>query len=220
MDPRQRVDDLSVAVGMAVRKKQAQMWTALPAIIQSVDFVKMTVEARPSVQGTAVDPKTGVITNVNMPLLVDCPIVFPSAGGVSLTLPIAPGDECLIVFASRCIDAWWQNGGTQPPMLNRMHDLSDGFCLPGVKSKPRALTTYSATTAQLRSDDGSTYVEIDPAGGIVNIVAPGGCKITTPELYVTGDITTGSGSTFNGIAFDSHTHSGVTAGSDETGAPV
>lgn len=220
MDPRQRLGDPTTQQTMNGLGQQSQIWTALPGIIQSFNPEAMTAEVQPAIQGVLSDPKTGAATNANLPLLVDCPVHFPSAGGVSLTMPIAAGDECLIVFASRCIDAWWQQSGVQPPMVYRMHDLSDGFCLPGVKSKPRALATYSATTAQLRSDDGSTYVEIDPAGGIVNIVAPGGCNITTPELHVSGDITTGSGSTFNGISFDSHTHSGVTAGSDETGAPV
>lgn len=220
MDPRQRLGDPTAQQMMSNFGHQSQIWTALPGIIQSFDAAKLTCEVQPAIQGVLSDPKTGAATNANLPLLVDCPIVFPSAGGISLTLPIAAGDEVLILFASRCIDAWWQGGGVQPPMVYRMHDLSDGFCLPGIRSQARLLTGYSTTTAQFRSEDGATFVEIDPAGQIVHIVAPGGCTITTPELHVTGDITTGSGSMFNGIAFDSHTHSGVTAGSDNTGAPT
>ena len=64
------------------------------------------------------------------------PVVFPGGGGFALTFPVAAGDECLVVFASRCIDAWWQSGGVGEPMEPRMHDLSDGFALIGVRSQP------------------------------------------------------------------------------------
>lgn len=200
MDRRQRVDDPSTAAAMASRASQAQMWTALPGIIQSFNAEKMTVEVQPSIQGVLSDPKTGAATNVNLPLLVDCPVIFPSAGGFALTLPIKPGDECLVIFASRCIDAWWQNGGIQPPMVYRMHDLSDGFAIPGIRSQPRVLPNISTTTAQLRTDDGATYVEVDPSGKI-NLVAPGGIFL-------------------NGIHFDTHHHGGVQGGSSNTLGPA
>lgn len=201
MDPRQRLGDPTTQQAMAGNGQQSQIWTALPGIVQSFNPSKLTCEIQPAIQGVYSDPKTGAATNTNLPLLVDCPIVFPSAGGVSLTVPIAPDDECLVIFASRCMDAWWQNGGVQPAMVYRMHDLSDGFCLPGIRSQARLLAGYSATTAQLRSDDGATYVEIDPAGQKVNLVAPGGVFI-------------------NGIKFETHVHSGVQVGGDDTGAPV
>lgn len=200
MDQRQRLGDPTTAIAMATRERQSQIWTALPGIIQSFDAEKMTCEVQPSIQGTLADPKTGEAKNVNLPLLVDCPVQFPAGGGVTLTLPIAPDDECLIIFASRCIDAWWQNGGIQPPMVYRMHDLSDGFVIPGIWSQPRVLSGVSTSKAQLRSTDGSTRLELDPGSQRINLVAPGG-------VYI------------NGIKFDTHKHSGVQTGSGNTGGP-
>lgn len=200
MDQRQRLGDPTTAMAMATRERQSQMWTALPGIIQSFDAEKMTCEVQPTIQGTLADPKTGEAKNVNLPLLVDCPVQFPSGGGVTLTLPIAADDECLIIFASRCIDAWWQNGGIQPPMVYRMHDLSDGFAIPGIWSQPRVLSGVSTSKAQLRSTDGLTMLELDPGSQRINLVAPGG-------VYI------------NGIKFDTHKHSGVQAGSGNTGGP-
>ena len=106
MDPRQRYNSLDTALSMGLRGQQSQIWTALPGIIQSINFEAMTVEIQPAIKGVLSNPKTGEASTVALPLLVDCPIVFPSGGGVSLTLPLAAGDECLILFASRCIDAW------------------------------------------------------------------------------------------------------------------
>lgn len=89
--------------------------------------------------------------------------------GVTLTFPVQPGDECLIVFTSRGFDNWWQSGGIQPPMEARMHDLSDGFVFLGFRSQPRKLSNVSTTTCQLRSDDGVTLVELDAKNQTVNI---------------------------------------------------
>lgn len=200
MQRSQRLDDASTALEIAMRGAQGRIWTALPGIIQSFDPAAMTCEVQPSIQGTLSDPKTGKASNVNLPLLVDCPVQFPSGGGVTLTLPIAKDDECLIVFASRCIDAWWQNGGIQPPMVYRMHDLSDGFVIPGIWSQPRVLTAVSTSKAQLRSTDGATMLELDPEAQRINLVAPGG-------VYI------------NGIHFDEHHHTGVQTGSGISGGP-
>ncbi|MGC8050122.1 Gp138 family membrane-puncturing spike protein, partial [Salmonella enterica] len=78
----------------------------------------------------------------------------------SMTFPVAQGDECLVVFASRCIDSWWQSGGIQEQAELRMHDLSDGFAILGFRSQPRALSNISTTSAQLRSDDGATFIDL------------------------------------------------------------
>lgn len=103
----------------------------------------------------------GSTQSVNLPMLLDCPVGWQGGGGVTLTFPINPGDECLVVFASRCIDAWWALGGIQEQAELRMHDLSDGFAFVGVRSKPRSFAV-STDAAQLRTDDGLAYVEVNP----------------------------------------------------------
>ncbi|MDF0491605.1 Gp138 family membrane-puncturing spike protein [Sphingomonas sp. H39-1-10] len=180
MDPRQRLNDPTLAPMMEARKRQSQMWTALPGIIQSFDPAKMTAEIQPSIQGVEIDPQAGTTANKPLPLLVDCPVCFPGFGDAVLTFPIAQGDECLILFSSRCIDAWWQQGGVQPPMSYRMHSLSDGFCIPGGRSQPNVIPNISTGTAQLRSRDGETFIELDPAAKKVRIVAEGGIELVGP----------------------------------------
>jgi hypothetical protein len=115
---------------------------------------------------------------------------------VTLTFPVAEGDECLVVFASRAIDGWWQSSGVQPPIEARMHDLSDGFVLLGFRSVPRVLGNISAVQAELRSDDGSTIVGLNPTAQTVSITAPGGAAIKanaiiTGTLLVTGMVELG-----------------------------
>lgn len=211
------------------------LWCALPGIIESYDPTKGTCSVLPSIQGRISNPD-GTHRYEKMPLLQDCPVVYMGGGGFVATFPIQAGDECLVIFADRCIDGWWQNGGAQVPPDPRIHDLSDGFAIVGPRSQPSAIPNVSPSTAQLRSLDGSTYVEI-ASGGVVNIVAPGGLNITGPvtingNLAVTGT-TTGTGNistqgtvtasgegTFNGIEVSSHRHTGVQSGASNTGAPI
>ncbi|CRL45415.1 hypothetical protein SGGMMB4_03116 [Sodalis glossinidius str. 'morsitans'] len=90
----------------------SQLRVALPGIIQSFDAEAITCTVQPAIKGVISDAQ-GRAQSVALPLLVDVPVIFPRGGGVTLTFPVAVGDECLVVFADRCIDFWWQNGGVQ-----------------------------------------------------------------------------------------------------------
>ncbi len=203
-DRSQWLNDLETALRSALDGRQSTIWTAMPCIVKAVDFSAMTISAQPAIQGT-VEDENGVITSVDYPLLVDVPIVFPSAGGFLITLPIAIGNEVLVVMASRCIDAWWQSGGIQRPMEARMHDLSDGFAIPGPRSQPNVVGGISTTGAQIRNDAGTTYVEIS-GDGKIKLVSPGEIDITAPAIVLTGVVTVTGDLTANGTSVHTHTH--------------
>lgn len=161
MDRRERFNDPLEALRAAMDGRLAEVWTALPGIVQSFDPDAMTVTVQPSVKGTITAPD-GATSRVPLPLLVDVPVVFPSGGGFTLTFPVREGDECLAVLASRCIDAWWQSGGVQEPLEPRMHNLSDAFAFVGPFSQPRTLPDVSTEDVELRTDDGQAHVAIKP----------------------------------------------------------
>jgi len=165
MRDEERIADLSIVIRTALDAQQAGIWTAMPAIVDAVDFDKQAITAQIAIECVWEDAK-GKRTYAPYPPLVDVPIVWPRAGGFALTFPIKKGDEVLIVFASRCIDSWWQNGGVQVPAEIRFHDLSDGFAIPGPTSQPKKLNNVSAQNVQLRTDDGGTYLEITPSGDL------------------------------------------------------
>lgn len=182
----ERFEFPQMAIIEALEGKQAEMWTALPAIVESFDPTQMTVEAQPSVQLRRRN-EDGSYTWVTLPLLLDVPVVFPSGGGYTLTFPIAQGDEILVVFSSRCIDGWWGTGQVSRQVVMRMHDLSDGFAIAGVKSKPNVISSISSTATQLRSNSGSTYVEVGAGeitvnGAVVNVNAATSATVTSPSI--------------------------------------
>ena len=46
---------------------------------------------------------------------------------------VNPGDACLVIFADRDIDAWFESGEAEVPPSGRMHNLSDGFAFVGFR---------------------------------------------------------------------------------------
>ncbi len=181
-----------------------QIRVAMPGIVQAFDSIAQTVTVQLAVREKIRQPDL-TYKWIEIPLLVDVPVVFPSAGGFSLTLPVAMGDECLVVFADMIIDGWWASGGVQNQPEKRRHDLSDGFAILGIKSQPRKLANYSTTSAQLRTDDGAVFVDVSTSGIKLN-----------GNVTITGTLTTAS-ATIGGIAMTTHIHSDPQGGT--TGGP-
>jgi hypothetical protein len=149
-----------------------------------------------------------------MPKVVDVPIMWQRGGGVTCTFPITPasaeddGDECLVVFSSRCIDAWWKNGYSPPaggtgadgkpfnpannPPVWRMANLSDGFAFFGPLSQPNALDPAPSTDSwQLRTDDGDQFVDFNPTTGALSAVTT--AVNLTSDGGISGGWTVGNG---------------------------
>lgn len=203
MDRAERLDDREESLRLALESSQAQMWTAMPGVITEVDLAAQTCTVQPAIMGEATDAK-GSTKAVQMPLLVDVPLVWPRAGGFALTFPVKAGDECLVVFASRCIDGWWQSGSVSPQAESRMHDLSDGFAILAPTSQKKALGGVSGGAVELRTESGDAFISLD-AGG--NITLKG-------NVLVQGAITC------NGTNIsDTHTHPGIEPGPGSTGTP-
>ncbi|EFP2386452.1 TPA: translation initiation factor IF-2 [Klebsiella pneumoniae] len=192
---------------------------AMPGVIQSFDPENLTCVVEISVfsvkpEGKSVDRLD--VDNVFYPLILDAPVIFPRGGGVTLTFPVKEGDECLVVFADRCIDFWWQNGNVQNGSRGRMHDYSDAFVIPGPQSQAKKISGISTTAAQLRTDDGSAFIEI-ASNGAVTINSPQ--TIVNGPFHVNGDITSTGDQTAAGISQVNHTHGGVESGGSSTGKP-
>lgn len=208
MERRERYHDPQEAMRAALDGQQSSIWTALPGLVTAFNPVAVTVSVQPAIKGQVRGPD-GKTALVDLPLLVDVPVMFARGGGLTATFPIAAGDECLVVFAARCIDGWWQDGGVQPALDQRMHDLSDGFAFVGPMSQKRRISNISTTAAQLRTDDGATFVSV--AAGQVTIKAAA-VTLDTPLVTVTGDVVA------SGKSLVHHRHPGDSGGT--TGEPL
>ncbi|PQQ36482.1 translation initiation factor IF-2 [Photorhabdus luminescens] len=191
-----RTGDLSETLKAINHSLSSQLRVAMPGIIQSFNADAVTCVVQPAIKSGIADSE-GKTTSVSLPLLVDVPVIFPRGGGVTLTFPVRAGDECLVVFADRCIDFWWQSGGVQEPADDRQHSLSDAFAIVGPQSQSKIISGISTSTAQLRSDDGAAYIELDPGSHNITVITPakliatakGGTEITSPEIVLNGNVT-------------------------------
>ncbi|MDW1476512.1 Gp138 family membrane-puncturing spike protein [Klebsiella pneumoniae] len=220
---------------------------SMPGVIKSFDpetvtcvvEVSIYIPKPESAEGKSIDRLAQ--DNVFYPLILDAPVIFPRGGGCTLTFPISAGDECLVIFADRCIDFWWQNGGVQNGSRGRMHDYSDAFVIPGPQSQAKKISGISTTAAQLRTDDGTAFIEVS-AGGDITATTAGNATINAPEIVLNGNVTIngnlsqGMGEsggtatmhgpvtvtndvTAGGKSLMTHTHGGVETGSGNTGEP-
>lgn len=241
----QQTDDIGILVRGAFKGFQATMWTAIPGIVESVNLAENTVEVQPTIQGWFQDQNQKYDWHT-MPLLLDVPIMWQKAGGFSITMPVQKGDECLVIFASRCIDSWWNSGGINVQAELRMHDLSDGFAFIGPSSLPNVIPNVSATDVEIRNADGTQKIALQASGNIsivstatvsvtcvdATVTATDQITLTAPivgvhgtlevlgNILATGTINSVGEIEGMGIKLAEHQHGGVTNGDHLTGAPV
>lgn len=193
MDLRERgFENLEEIIRAAVEARQAEMWTALPGVVEEVDFQKQTMKVRPAIK--SVQRKSdGSTENVELPMLQDVPIMFPSGGGMTMTFPIKKGDGVLVHFSSRPIDTHMQSDGVQNQIDARMHSLSDGFAMVGYRPEPRKLKNVPSDATQVRVDkadgtalhtmtlhkDNGITTSVDEGKHVVNIHPTTGIKHTS-----------------------------------------
>jgi hypothetical protein len=221
----ERAADFEESLRLALKGQSLITYNSMVCIVSKVNLAHGTIEAQPAVQAfvtTLNAAKQPQQNYVDMPLLVDVPVIMMNGGNFMISMPVKVGDECLVVFSDRCIDNWWANGGVQPQVDKRgigelrFHDLSDGFAIIGPFSKPNVPVALSTNTLQIRTKDGATYIEIDGSGNCnihanVNI---------TGNLAVSGTTTGAADGKFNGIHVSAHHHPGVQTGGGVTGEPI
>ena len=153
-------------------KEALNLRVAMPGIIRAFDPATQTALVQPALKMT-VSMGEGV-RHLEAPTIAAVPVVLPFAqgAGLLLTLPIQPGDECLLVFADRAIDFFVERGGIQATdtcadlelSMPRAHDLTDAICIPGIISTPQAVPEYSTTHIEMRDRGRKHFISMGPDG--------------------------------------------------------
>ena len=205
--------------------------TALPGKIVSFNSLNQTVSVQLLIRRVFKGDQ-----EVDLPQLINVPVWTPRAGGFVQTFPIAPDDQCLILFAERSIDTWFTVGDVQTPNSNRMHSFSDAICLLGLYSEPTAISDYDTENFQIRNEEkdqtitllnnkninistGTVTVEMLNSSETINITAPVKININTPlaefatDVKISGNLNITGTSTAadhdsGGISGKNHTHIG------------
>jgi hypothetical protein len=170
MDYRERWHNAEEFLQMLMDGLRHQTWYSMPVIV-SQDSDGKTASLQPTIKGQILQ-SDGTYKYENLPLINNVQVHHQGGGGgtkgnagISITHPVKQGDEGIVVFMSRTLDAWFQSGGTQKAIDWRTHHLSDAIFIPQVRSQPRALQQVSTGSSQLRSDDKKNVVDHHPTNG-------------------------------------------------------
>lgn len=188
------------------RRTALEVHVSFPAIVNVVND-NGTVDVQPAIRERVIDDNN-ILSFMQLPIIPNVPVVFPCAGGCSITMPVSPGDECLVVITDQSFDNWWLYGGIQNPIEQRRHDLTDAFAIFGIRSLPKGSSISSSLDMNGPGGNkvsiSSDSISISCGYTIMNVTSSG--------VEITGDLIV------DGININNHVHkaNGATA---DTGGP-
>lgn len=156
------------AYKMLFRDLMLEHRTAVPGIIKAVNMesgalvsvdVQIAIEQMVANADGISSKPSPIATIQGVPLVLP----YSQGNGLSITIPIKVGDECLIIFADRSIDNWQFNGGLQSPVENttpRSHHLTDAICIPGAMNNATAIAQYNQEAVEIRNKDHGTFLSL------------------------------------------------------------
>lgn len=129
----------------------------IPGVVQSYNPTNNTAEIQPAIR-EKIFLENGEARYVDLPLLINVPVAFPSSSSVFIKFPIKQGDEVLVLFSDLSIDNFWEKGKVQNPIESRRHDLSDGIAIPCRLSLQKKYRINFQDGIHINSDDGPIRV--------------------------------------------------------------
>lgn len=151
-------------------------------------------------------------TTKPLPKLTGVPLALPGCAslGLSISIPLNIGDECILLVSDRGIDNWQLASGPQdPPELEeiRHHELTDALCLP-LGSATENIESYDNEAIKIQNKDGSTSFSVK-AGEIKAEVGSGSAVLTDGKFSIIANVDIkGNFATSDG----SFTHNGTDVG--------
>jgi len=165
--------------------------------------------------GNRVDVQPGIKARYNdgtvrpLPIIGGVPVCQPQGQGYAIRLPVAVGDNGLLIIADRCIDPWLAgNGSPADPADPRVHDLTDAVFIPGILTDDDAVASGDTGgdlvlqngAATLHVQKAGTYRIANPANELVDLTQQLAAAVSSLSSAVTGLTTSGtvSGPTASG----------------------
>lgn len=143
-------------LAMAIDAKLFDVHTAIPGVVESYDPGTETVSVRPALKRKYEDG-----TLVEIPLILNVPVMFPRGEKSSITFPIKKGNSGLLIFSERSLDVWKSKGGVVDPNDPRKFNITDALFYPGAYSKNKP--SGRATADKFRITHGTSEIEMGEA---------------------------------------------------------
>lgn len=161
----------------------ADLHTMMPGKIVSYDPATQSASVAPAFMRVY---KATPDQPVAYPTLTGVPVHQLTAGGAWVKLPIAAGDNCILVFAERALDQWIKAGGQADPIETRRFNLNDAVAIVGFNPEGEALAPLGAASS-LELQNGGIYLELT-AGGKMTLKNAAGNELVAVLNAVSADI--------------------------------
>jgi hypothetical protein len=119
---------------------------SIPGQVQAYDSSTQTVDVLPMVR-RPLPTLEGETVYEDLPVLPGMRVSFQRAGEFSITFPLKPGDEGMIMIAGWDFSAWMASGQVSDPLDLRNHHPNHSFFLPGVCSDKSTIKPDPGTDA-------------------------------------------------------------------------
>ncbi|MBL9026002.1 MAG: hypothetical protein JNL21_27660 [Myxococcales bacterium] len=152
--------ELPTAFRRAGDKVKAEVFTALPARVKTYDAATQTADLEIVVRAPLFDDiEETDIEHEALPVIPNVRVLFPSTGTMSITWPIAEGDEVLFVVSSLALGEYRRTGQPSDALDVRRNDLGcGGWAIPGVMKDSALLPTAETNALVLKQ---STAIELE-----------------------------------------------------------
>lgn len=171
----------------AFREMSKNIGTSIPGHVTAFDASRQMAQVQIGIKINRTDG-----TKIIPSALIEVPVYFTGSGDFIIEHEVGIGTEGLILFSQRCIDEWINAGGVADNPVPRFHSLDDAVFIPGIRSQPNKIATFSNDGIKLRNKTGSQSIhlkangDIDIAAANINIT---GNIIHTGDQTSTGTIT-------------------------------
>lgn len=175
-----RSPDMADIIRQAIEDRLAEVHVMLPGRIDAYDADLQKADVEPLIKRLQ-ETVDGELSE-DLPVIPGVPVVFPRAGGFKITMPVAKGDRCVLVFCERSIETY-QTGqgrrGDDTTLINQtdpgtfeMHNLSDPVCLLGWYNDAEALSPAPDANDMVIGEHGGPVIHI--GGDQVNLYQKSG----------------------------------------------
>lgn len=156
-----RSPNMADIIRQAIEDRLADVHVMLPGRIDAYDAATQKADVEPLIQRlqSTVDGELAE----DLPIIPGVPVAFPRAGGFKITMPVAAGDRCMLVFCERSTEAYQIGQGRQgasalirqtEPGTFEMHNLTDAVAIMGWYNDAEALSATDADDMVIGEDGG------------------------------------------------------------------
>lgn len=162
--------------------------TSLPAVVVKYDDEKHRAQVKPAVRLLM---SNGI--QIEVPELMDVPVMFPSAKSFDLEFPLEKDDGVMLIFQEQEISAWKEEAKQAVSATASRFSLDSAVAVPGLFAKPKK---------------GRARVYVDKDGVLhweAKKIVFDGQLVVHDDLIVRKDIYVGEG-TGPGVSMSKHIH--------------